>query len=185
MHTPLIRRARRALVALVMVASLGLAGAAAASPAGATTRCATAGHAYLTQPGRVIFSGFEGDQRYGVPTVSYAQGTQFFNVGGNGIRPGTSIVFNVYNTDNWSFVAGTYSRSAGSNCVANEVGTSTFTNLPPGNYQVHAGYYAGNTGQYVVTDVVANLQVSPPPYQPPVDPDPCGGLPAYFCGYGG
>ena len=64
-----------------------------------------------------------------MPTVTYAQGTQFFNVGGNGIRPGTSITFNVWNRDTWSFAGSVQSRTAGSNCVANEVGTSAFTTL--------------------------------------------------------
>ncbi len=147
-----------------MLAVVSVAGVTAASPAGATTSCATPGHAYLTQPGRVIFSGFDGNQQFGVPTTTYAQGTQFFNVGGNGIKPGTSITFNVWNRDTWSFAGSVQSRTAGSNCVANEVGTSVFTTLDPGNYQVHALYTGGNAGR-AIYDVVTNLDVQPSPFR--------------------
>ena len=63
------------------------------APSAGAARCATAGHAYLTQPGRTIFSGFEGDQRFGVPMVTYAQGAQSFRLGGNGISPGSGVDF--------------------------------------------------------------------------------------------
>ena len=78
-----------------------------------------------------------------------------------------------------SFAGSVQSRTAGSNCVANEVGTSVFTTLAPGNYQVHALYTGGNAGR-AIYDVVTNLNVQPSPFPPP-EPDPCGGLPAYFC----
>src|SRR5262245_1948638 len=84
------------IASLAAVAALSVIGA---SPAGATTVCNTPGHAYVTQPGRAFFSGYEGDQRFGVPTLSYVQGTQSFRLGGNGIRPGSQIVFFAINTD--------------------------------------------------------------------------------------
>ena len=90
------RPLKRALFALATLGStlgaVAVVGAIDASPVSAA-RCATAGHAYLTQPGRVIFSGFEGNQQFGVPTVTYAQGTQSFGLGGNGISPGSGVDF--------------------------------------------------------------------------------------------
>jgi len=181
---------KRTLAAIVtLVASLtGVAavGAVAASPAGATTYCNTPGHAYLTQPGRAFFSGYEGNQQFGVPTVSYVQNTQSFRLGGNGIRPGSQIVFYAVNTDNgaWAgLVNGTNfnTRGAGSNCVVNEQGPFIFS-LSPGNYRVMAAYLAGNSGQYI-QDVVANVQVQAPPPPPPYDPyDPYGNG-GFNCGY--
>ena len=66
--------------------------AAGANPADAAT-CQTAGHAYLTQPGRLFFSGFEGNVQNGVPTAYASQGVTSFRVGGNGIKPGTRVIF--------------------------------------------------------------------------------------------
>jgi hypothetical protein len=178
-----IRRVRWALAALMMLVGVTAVGLAGAAPASATGRCATPGHAYLTQPGRVIFSGFEGNQQFGVPTQSYVQFTQSFRVGGNGIMPGQRIQFDVVNSDTGAAAGSILTRAAGSNCVVAEEGTSLFTYLAPGNYQVRANYFAGNSAQFVFGDVVTNIQVQPQPYAPPpVDPDPCSGLPAFLCG---
>ena len=187
------RPLKRALVALATLgASLGAVTASDAlgAPTASAARCATAGHAYLTQFGRAIFSGFEGNQQFGVPTVTYAQGTQFFGLGGNGISPGSGVDFFVFDRNTGAqvgFVPGRpaqyYTSTARSNCVVNENGPFNFT-LPPGNYRLQANYFPGNNFR-LVTDVVANLAVLPPPPPPPVDPwDPCGGLPAFFCGFG-
>jgi hypothetical protein len=178
------RPLKRALLALAAVGStLGAVGATSAlgaSPVSAA-RCATAGHAYLTQPGRVIFSGFEGNQQFGVPTVTYAQGTQRFGLGGNGISPGSGVDFFAFDRNTGAqvgFVPGRpaqyYTSTARSNCVVNENGPFTFT-LPPGNYRIVANYFPGNNFR-LVSDVVANLDVlpAPPPPPPPVcffDPD--------------
>jgi hypothetical protein len=187
----------RALVASATVfASLAIVAALAvigASPASATTICNTPGHAYVTQPGTAFFSGYEGDQRFGVPTLSYVQGTQSFRLGGNGIRPGSQIVFFAINTDTGA-AAGLVNpgfnyntRGAGSNCVVNEEGPFVFA-LQPGNYRIQAAYIGGNSGQFVV-DVVTNVQVQAPPPPPPYDPydpgntgyDPCAGAPFGGC----
>lgn len=178
-----LRRAMFASAGLAVLAGFMLVGLLGASPASASA-CRTQGQAYLTQPGRVIFSGNEGNQVLGVPTLTYIQGTQYFNVGGNGIRPGTSIVFNVYNRDNWSFVTSVQTAAAHSNCVVNEQGTSTFTFLGPGHYQVQASYTSGYSGRYIAGDVVTNIDVQPSPFPPPdaggggscppgVNPDAC------------
>ena len=187
------RPVKRALIAsLTLAASLGAVtavSAVAAGPANAA-RCATAGHAYLTQPGRAYFSGYEGNQQFGVPTVTYAQGTQSFRLGGNGISPGSGVDFFAFDRNTGAqvgFVPGRpaqyYTSTAGSNCVVNENGPFYFT-LPPGNYRLVANYFPGNYFR-LVTDVVANIDVTPAPPPPPPVEDPCGGLPPYFCGYGG
>jgi hypothetical protein len=187
------RPIKLALIALAASATPVAAttiGGLGASPASAA-RCATAGHVYLTQPGVTYFSGYEGNQQFGVPTVSYAQGTQSFRLGGNGISPGSFIDFFAFDSTTGAqvgFVPGRpaqyATRAARSNCVVNEEGPYTFT-LPPGNYQIKANYFPGNNFR-LVNDTVANLQVQAPPPPPPYDPynppyeDPCG---IFGCGY--
>jgi hypothetical protein len=178
------RPRKRSVIALAtLAASLGAVtvGGAFGAPTASAARCATAGHAYLTQPGRTIFSGFEGNQQFGVPTVTYAQGTQSFGLGGNGISPGSGIDFFAFDRNTGAqvgFIPGRpaqyYTTTARSNCVVNENGPFTFT-LPPGNYRIVANYFPGNNFR-LVTDVVANLDVlpAPPPPPPPwcfFDPD--------------
>jgi len=169
------RPLKRAVAAIATVAaSLGaftVVGALSATPASAA-RCATAGHAYLTQPGRVIFSGFEGNQQFGVPTVTYAQNTQAFGLGGNGISPGSGVDFFAFDRNTGAqvgFVPGRpaqyYTSTARSNCVVNENGPFFFS-LPPGNYRIVANYFPGNNFR-LVSDTVANLDVLPPPPPPP------------------
>jgi hypothetical protein len=176
-----IRARKRAVVALATLAASAGAltvGGALGAPTASAARCATAGHVYLTQPGRTIFSGYEGNQQFGVPTVSYAQGTQSFRLGGNGISPGSGIDFFAFDRNTGAqvgFVSGRpaqyFTRTARSNCVVNEEGPFTFT-LPPGNYRIQANYFPGNSFR-LVTDVVANLDVTEPPPPPPYEPPPC------------
>jgi hypothetical protein len=185
------RWSKRALVALATLAA-SVAVVVVGAPTADAAGCATLGHVYLTQPGRAIFSGYEGSQQFGVPTVTYAQGTQSFRLGGNGITPGTFIDFFAFDATTGAqvgFIPGRPAqyptRNAGSNCVVNEEGPYTFT-LPPGSYQIQANYFAG-IRRLFIHDVVANLQVLPPPPPPPIDPywppyeNPC----APFCGYEG
>ena len=181
-----MRPRKRAVVALATLAATAGAltvGGALGAPTASAARCATAGHVYLTQPGRTIFSGYEGNQQFGVPTVTYAQGTQSFRLGGNGISPGSGIDFFAFDRNTGAqvgFVPGRpaqyFTRTARSNCVVNEEGPFTFT-LPPGNYRIQANYFPGNNFR-LVTDVVANLDVLPPPPPPPYEPPP----PCYFDG---
>jgi hypothetical protein len=183
MRRLVIRRVQWALAALMMLVGVTAAGLVGASPASATSVCATSGHAYLTQPGRVIFSGFEGNQQFGVPTQTYVQFNQSFSVGGNGIRPGIAIRFDVINSDTGAFGGSITTRAARSNCVVNEEGTSLFTFLAPGNYQVRAQYITGNSNQFVLGDVVTNLQVLPQPPAPdpaPYEPPPCYDFYCYY-----
>jgi hypothetical protein len=172
-----LRPRRRAVLALAALAtSVGAVTATGAlgAPTASAARCATAGHAYLTQPGRVIFSGFEGNQQFGVPTVTYAQGTQSFRLGGNGISPGSGVDFFAFDRNTGAqvaFIPGRpaqfYTSTARSNCVVSENGPFTFT-LPPGNYRIVANYFPGNNFR-LVSDVVANIDVTPAP-PPPPDP---------------
>jgi hypothetical protein len=181
------RPRKRALIAVAtFAASLGAVavGGALGAPTASAVRCATPGYAYLTQPGRTIFSGFEGNQQFGVPTVTYAQATQSFRLGGNGISPGSGVDFFAFDRNTGAQVgfiprrpAQYYTTMARSNCVVNENGRFTFT-LPQGNYRIVANYFPGNNFR-LVSDVVANIDVLPPPPPPPpvncfFDPDAGG-----------
>jgi hypothetical protein len=147
--------------------------AAGAGPADAAT-CQTAGHAYLTQPGRLFFSGFEGNVQNGVPTAYASQGVTSFRVGGNGIQPGTRIIFQAtdkatgFPAQFFGNISSAQSNPTGSNCVANETAPITVT-AAPGTYRITALYLSGNSGQGV-SDPVVDVVVSPPP--PPPDPSP-------------
>jgi hypothetical protein len=181
------RPRKRALIAVAtFAASLGAAavGGALGAQTASAVRRATPGHAYLTQPGRTIFSGFEGNQQFVVPTVTYAQATQSFRLGGNGISPGSGVDFFAFDRNTGAQVgfiprrpAQYYTTMARSNCVVNENGRFTFT-LPQGNYRIVANYFPGNNFR-LVSDVVANIDVLPPPPPPPpvncfFDPDAGG-----------
>src|SRR5262245_29962783 len=182
------KRTRVILAALAASATaLTVGGALGASPASATTRCSTPGHVYLTQPGAAYFSGYEGNQQFGVPTVTYTQGWQSFRLGGNGISPGTFVDFFAFDNNTGAqvgFIPGRPAqyptRAARSNCVVNEEGPFSFT-LPPGSYRIVANYFPGNNVR-LVTDVVTNLQVLAPPPPPPYEPPPpnCGYAEACF-----
>jgi hypothetical protein len=160
MRLSIIRRPRLALVGLAVLASIMAAGlAGGASPASAAV-CRTQGHAYLTQPGRVIFSGFAGVPFANPPTtVSYVSGTAQgeFRFGGNGILPGQPIRFSVVNLATGQAFTG-QTPGARSNCVVNEVsGVLPLRVLPPGIWQVRASYSA--VGASVIDEPVANLNV--------------------------
>ena len=138
-------RPKRLLLALAtLVASLSVVavgGLVAAPTASAAASCNTLGHAYVTAPGRpALTSGFEGDQRNGLPTWTYTQGRESFRLGGNGISPGSIIDFFAFDANTGQqvgFVPGRpaqyATRAARGNCVVNEEGPFTFT-LPPGTY---------------------------------------------------
>jgi hypothetical protein len=130
----------------------------------------------VTRPGQVLFSGFNGDQRFGIPTVDVAQGFSF-KLGGNGILPGSRISFQAWNRNTGQvleFVRGrglTYTTNgARSNCVVNEEGSHSLS-LPPGEYRIQAVYFPGNQPWMSVVDQVVNLNVVPP-YVPPPTPNP-------------
>ncbi len=106
-----------------------------------------------------------------MPTVTYAQGTQSFGLGGNGISPGSGVDFFAFDRNTGAqvgFVPGRpaqyYTTTARSNCVVNENGPFFFT-LPPGNYRIVANYFPGNNFR-LVTHVVANVDVLPPAVLP-------------------
>jgi hypothetical protein len=104
-------------------------------------------------------------------------------VGGNGIRPGLAIRFDVINSDTGAFAGAIVTRAARSNCVVNEEGNALFTFLAPGSYQVRAQYVAGNSNQFVFGDVVTNLQVlpqAPAPDPTPYEPPPCYDFYCYY-----
>ena len=173
------------LASFTMLASVAVTGAVDPPAAHAQfANCATAGHVYLTQPGRVYSSldQFNG----GTQTVTYIQGTQSFRLGGNGIKPGTLIDFFAFDADTGAqvgFIPGRAAqyptRNARSNCVVNEEGPFTLT-LPPGNYRIQANAYLGMFAFNFSTVPVVNLHVLPAPPPPPPVEDPCG---PYGCWY--
>jgi hypothetical protein len=178
----MIERARaRLLLRVLTLVSLTLGTTAAlavgAQPASAAT-CATAGHAYLTQSGRVLFSGFEGDQRFGVPTFNTFRGSTF-NLGANGIRPFDFVTFVAVdpatgaelNLDFFGNGQASFSLPVGENCVANE---QQFTvRVPDGRYRLTARYSAGNSGARIdepVVDIVVDESNRPVPTPRPRPP---------------
>ncbi|HEY1298637.1 MAG TPA: hypothetical protein VGJ60_36615 [Chloroflexota bacterium] len=173
------------LVSLALVASVAIPSAIDAPAAHAQfTNCRTTGQVYLTQPGRAYSSTdqFNG----GIQTVTYAQGTQSFRLGGNGIKPGTFIDFFAFDANTGAqvgFIPGRAAqyptRNARSNCVVNEEGPF-FLTLPPGNYRIQANAYLGMFAYNYSTVTVVYLHVQPAPPPPPTYEDPCG---PYGCGY--
>jgi hypothetical protein len=93
-----LRRALSLIACTAAVAATVTVGAAAPASAQTGYGCRTAGHAYLTQPGHVYFSGYENDQRFGIPTVNAVRGDTF-RLGGNGLQPGTPLTFQAVNVD--------------------------------------------------------------------------------------
>jgi hypothetical protein len=144
------RPLRLVLSLIACTAAVAATVAVGAAPAHAASRCSPAvigGHAYLTQPGRVFFSGYDGDERFGVPTAVVGAGATF-RIGGNGIEPRETIKFQAINMDTLAiedFVPGkkTYeTKKARDNCVVHEEGPLTVT-APRGRYWIVATYKSG------------------------------------------
>jgi hypothetical protein len=173
-----LKRSPLGLVLGLAVVAAVTAGSAVNAPSANAALCRTAGHVYLTQPGKTFMSGFEGDQRFGVPTASFVQGSQSFRIGGNGLLRSTQPGFRVVDA-NGNTVGPNINPSGRvrDNCVLNEYGPFTFS-MPPGNYQVLATYRTGNTGQDIINEPVVNLNIlpapPPPPWEPPPYENPCG-----------
>ncbi|WP_214105161.1 hypothetical protein [Acrocarpospora catenulata] len=150
-------RTRIALLALALATASGTA--LSATPASAAV-CATLGHAYFIYPadGFNYMSGFENDKRYGVPTIFAFRGS-FFQVGGNGIKPGTPITFTAV-TGMFGANSGAVTTNAGGNCVVNQVPNAfAIGNVPNGTYTVRATYRAGNSGAFIVNEPVVRVAV--------------------------
>ncbi len=137
-------RLRRRITVTVLAAALAAGGTTALAPAADAATCKTLGHAYYIQrpSGATFFSGFQGDVRYGIPLLQVRRGDPF-QLGGNGIKPGTSIRFFEQNGvmggqfGNQSFTT----TNAGSNCVVDQTRNNGFIgNVPNGIYRVRASY---------------------------------------------
>jgi len=173
------RRLRALTAGLLAGAAVLTAGlVVGATPAQAAT-CATEGHAYLTQPGKVYFSGYNGDSRFGLPRITAAQG-ELFRLGGNGINP---YPVNGRADIRWKaagpggfidFFPGVplyHTLWAHDNCVVHEEGPFPVT-APPGTYRIYAFYTSGNHPGAEVLDEVAEMQVIPGPIAPQPSPGP-------------
>lgn len=167
LHTS--RRLRALAAGLLAGAAVVTAGlVVGATPAQAAT-CATEGHAYLTQPGKVYFSGYNGDQRFGRPRIVAFQG-ELFRLGGNGINPYPNqgrpdITWKATGPTGFiDFFPGVpeyHSFWARDNCVVHEEGPFPVT-APPGTYRIYAFYTPGNhPGSPPVLDEVAEVLVLP------------------------
>jgi hypothetical protein len=162
--TPRRRRATRRLA--ILAAALVPAGAITAGAAGtaAAAGCATNGHVYLTSVNPRSFRFEDQPIEAGFDNYSFTSGSApAFQVGGNGLRPGSTPIWNVSSNLGRSF--GFSGRAAGSNCVANETVVRLPVTTQPGEvWQVRATYLAGNTGRVVQNQ--AHFQttfVAPPP----------------------
>ena len=170
----LLHRAVGLIAGVAVIIGVQVIGVA---PAEAEQICHTFGHVYLTQPGRVYFSGYEGNQQNGIPTVVASQG-ELFRLGGNGIQEGTTIRFFAQRFPGPGQESGTpinfligsrnyVTQPARENCVVNEEGPYRLTAPSPGRYRVFAEYTSGNTidpatGQEKqIFDVVADFDVLP------------------------
>lgn len=167
--SPHLRKRLAALLAGLAMTTVLTVGVTPA-PAQAAV-CATRGHAYLTQPGRIYFSGYEGDTSVGVPRIVAFQG-EFFSVGGNGINPKDNMDFEAFRApqpfeetgtrinflNNYSYYTTGMARD---NCVVHEEGPYRVT-APPGTYRIFATYQSGNNPRRGdIFDVVADMVVFP------------------------
>jgi hypothetical protein len=173
------RRLRAFTAGLLACAAVVTAGLVVGATPAQAAPCVTEGHAYLTQPGRVYFSGYNGDKSLGVPRITAVQG-ELFRIGGNGINP-----FPIYGRPNitWTatgpdgfidFFPGVRHYSsiwAQDNCVVHEEGPFPVT-APPGLYQIFATYTSGNHPGVLRLDEVAVVQVIPRPIPPVPSPAP-------------
>jgi hypothetical protein len=161
-----------ALAAMTTVLVLG----ATPAPAQAVV-CETPGHAYLTQPGKIYVSGYEGKENFGIPRIVAYQG-QLFHLGGNGILPDSKINFESFRYPGPGETSGTridvlpslsnyYTRDAQDNCVVHEEGPYRVT-APPGRYRIFATYRSGNnTARGPIPDVVADFEILQGPVPSP------------------
>ncbi|MFD5703114.1 hypothetical protein [Streptomyces lasiicapitis] len=136
-------------LAFVVTAALGTVATTASSATAAT--CRTLGHAYNIFNGNVYFSGYEGDQRFGVAHITMARGARY-ELGGNGIKPGTSIVFEAVGPATYFQTVGT----AGGNCVVNQ--RPFFQNGLPGEYRLFATYDV--PGRTITDEPVVDVTVT-------------------------
>lgn len=118
--------------------------------------CRTPGHAYVVRDKRAFLSGYEGDERFGVPTLRARSGTRV-TVGGNGIAPGGRVSLYLLDAGNaLRPVKQVDAPPAQSTCVSAEKRWTI--DMPRGRYLAYATYHAGNSGADV-GDRVAMIEV--------------------------
>ena len=176
-HTRMSGRRRRVVSGFAALAAvlipLGVVSVGTADSAMAAV-CRTNGQVYVTSVSP--WSVRTEDQPVDGGTDDYqmfAGGSTSFTVGGNGLKPYTSVAWTVE-----SNVSGFFrfnSRIAGGNCVANETTVSLARQTVPGEvWTVRASYLTGNSGQFIQNQAHFRVFfVAPPPPDPyPTDPNP-------------
>lgn len=149
-------RIARLLTAFAVAMLATIAPALAATPASAAGPCGNLGHSYLiTQSGSLYVSGCQGDQRFGVQTISL-QRFDVVQLAGNNIRPRTSITFTIRVPDGSTQTIVTTAADGGG-VVRQEPNTYFFTGSAPlGTYQFFSAYTA-KTGAVVNSEHVVNV----------------------------
>ena len=157
----LLRSRQACLVAVLMLTLVAItASLAVATPAQAAS-CVTRGHAYVHPlSGGLYFSGYEGDGSVGIPTWYTFRGDRF-QLGGNGIKPGTQIRWTAYDTvfGNAFPIVPSVTAAAGSNCVVRQEANTYIVTAVPGFYFIVAEYTAGNSG-WTGAEIVTYASVS-------------------------
>jgi hypothetical protein len=148
-----------AVLLLTLVAALVTTTTAGLQPARAAAGpCGNLGQAYvITQSGTVYMSGCEGDQRFGVQTISL-QRFDVVQLAGNGIKSGTPITFKLSVPDGSTETYTT--TNAGKNTVVPQEPNSYFFKgtAPLGLYTFSANYTSAN-GKSVSNEPVVRVQL--------------------------
>jgi hypothetical protein len=131
----------RKLFALSVVT---IAASAAVAPAANAAFCDQLSHGQMSYNGGVYFSGYEGDHRFGVPTVTLGRLEKDVTVGGI-VMPGTTARFELFNASG-GLETRTFSLTAGDNCVSNEVVLRKDIFFSSGTYTLKSRYVSWTTG---------------------------------------
>ncbi|MEV6969029.1 hypothetical protein AB0M47_28325 [Hamadaea sp. NPDC051192] len=173
LHRRLVAR----VAALIMGLTAATVGLVAAPPAAYAASCQTDAHVYFIYGG--LYVKWESDAVDGgtYDFHLYYNYTYSFQLGGNGIEPGTTPRWEAYRPDN-SFVGSNESTTASGNCVSNQKYFSV--SAGPGEvYTYKASYVKGSHDGEVQGQAHFRLifDTAPPVSDPDPDPnDPCPGV---------
>lgn len=146
----------RLVTLMLAIGAAGLVSVAVAQPALAA--CNYSGHVYFVGSG--VHLRWETDPVDGQFDVVRSGSTGFFDLGGNGLSPGTTPTWDIYDGGTGAYVRTFVGSKTGSNCVSNQ---RTFSvTLGSGGFLLfRSNYVAGNSGRSVsqqnLVSVVANF----------------------------